>query len=1701
MNPPNLELPIFAISTNSVDEQRREEERRELISNFFKAGAAAGGVWGTSKLIRDNQAFQNWARNNSPLKTLDASVNNISSSHQKWQDLFAPGKDTIGVREFGMNALRMFEENTPFRIGRTFDLSHFATPLATGRNIEYTVSGKAVQLEESMFKKLLETRGNRDLTPEDFKHGFHLKDGSLYGFDSMGNVDFNDKVLNEARLAATEFTTAPGLEGERITFRNHVLEHYRNVIGVTESFNHRKLQNAGEDSFVVIGGKTKNQMDLDWVRAFGRGTIYRGARVFDAPADGIIEMIPGAENSKLLQWARQKLRLNLWSGSDNTTYHLPVPEQLKIAGKSIAKKSLVAAIGYGVADKAVRTLAGDDESNPWSKGLLAGGATTLVNAHIALAEALFDPLQGYKNKQEELAPGSTGFLAGAVALPAMGVLYGGMGAYVKRVYDNMMDGIEKSDKAAHVAKKILPGLKYTGGRAARLMVRGGLIGAALTAPFIPGALIGRSSEELKAEYSGEKEVAVRANRWWYSGANPYEGDRIKYFTKGWYARMMSGSDDKSKYGDQETKDALNPLLHPFDYLRDPYRFEKMHEEDRPYPVWGMDVSGGAFFGKLFERTIGQIIKPDRINPKLVEHLQKENGGAVTGTGRALLSGGELSDKVEGDGDTLHIKTPVSEAEASLIAEGKMLGPRAATLEKNESAAKWSWDAFKDFIGLRGWVTGLIEEGAGFNIDDKPLQLARSGEATNAAREISDLNLGGMAGLCFAKGTRVKTIEGYKPIEDISIGEMVFSLDGKCKRVIDTIEFKKHSKQLVKLRVSTVDTTLLVTENHWFPALKRKKYSNGHAAPLLEEDIYLRDYQVKDIEVGDFLVYPIISESECRTPEKIDLYTGVGIATDNYIYYGKFNQEFVEIYEAIESGRLTTRRELREAGFSDSKAKEALRSIRTGQTTQRIKRHIEPSNDLYYLIGWFLAEGFCSNTGYRTGFVLGSHEYFYVIELRKIIKDIFGLDAEIKQSNESSISIIINNVIVNSFFKHYFGEGCFKKCIHPTFKHSAKEQIVHLLSSALTGDGWQNGDFGGFTSVSKELTQDIFDLLLRVGILSNLVLDYSEAGKGNLPQGDPRGTSVRNYLEVSRGSSKALAEVIERQIPTSLDRRIGGKSFIYNGLFFVKVRSKESIEDQPPVYDLTIEDLSYYVVERVCTHNTEGQRRFIPTSAGMIEDGVNPLQNKMPSWLPGATSGYWMDFHSGDPYTKIELGESRLPGAGYAALHPELEGVDPENYSDAYKYKILSDVALGSKEYYRVKNSIEKQEREGMLTTPEMALVAQTREQEEERSIQRKFSEYKTEDELKGVGVFGRVFSKYWEGIAHNAELPIENLTFFRPAGKMIHQRTAVEDYEKIQLVAPDIALWTNPVDHFLKPTLNSSIRVVNDDFIPEEVQEKRAVETYFDNLKYLKYRKLYQEASSRGEGDKAREYQLAYQKTMVGTATSELDNEREIVRSYIALPKAERPYFASFVNANEDDRDKILSMTSDSVGDIYKMIWRRKDLIEKVIGVGGDKQQVDAAVLRQIEEENETLKEAYTEEYKQYQKQYDGKTSFREYLADQQAANVVNEATGVPDENFIGWDPRIDLDDIKLRTLSVGKDDVHQYGFWKSDEEELDRITAILEEQQVVTQLEQIKQKIKNDRKLESQLADILYENGYRVRNLEVVDSGENSVSLNISKN
>ena len=114
----------------------------------------------------------------------------------------------------------------------------------------------------------------------------------------------------------------------------------------------------------------------------------------------------------------------------------------------------------------------------------------------------------------------------------------------------------------------------------------------------------------------------------------------------------------------------------------------------------------------------------------------------------------------------------------------------------------------------------------------------------------------------------------------------------------------------------------------------------------------------------------------------------------------------------------------------------------------------------------------------------------------------------------------------------------------------------------------------------------------------------------------------------------------------------------------------------------------------------------------------------------------------------------------------------------------------------------------------------------------------------------------------------------------------------------------------------------------------------------------------------------------------------------------------------------------------------------------------------------------------------------------------IETATGIPDEDFSGWDPRIDINDVKLRTLMVGKEDIRRYGYWESDEKDIRRQLAVLAEEQVTTRLNSIKSNKYQDRFYQiTSIRDNLNRMGIDVHRVNVSNSGFGDFDFNIDNN
>jgi hypothetical protein len=562
-------------------------------------------------------------------------------------------------------------------------------------------------------------------------------------------------------------------------------------------------------------------------------------------------------------------------------------------------------------------------------------------------------------------------------------------------------------------------------------------------------------------------------------------------------------------------------------------------------------------------------------------------------------------------------------------------------------------------------------------------------------------------------------------------------------------------------------------------------------------------------------------------------------------------------------------------------------------------------------------------------------------------------------------------------------------------------------------------------------------------------------------------------------------------------------------------------------------------------STEAFRRFLPHRRRQIQL-YNPLENQMPSWMPG--SDFYIDFRHGDPYTKVPMGETRLPGPGYEALHPEVAGTPPEQYPLFHRYQILADVAMWSTQFKETRREVQRAIRLGELSSEQAMAIREINRRISERKKRRRFQEYQFADEalehirvkvqeqirpgtfttekhgtmsLSGVqlahegiaqknaellgtvdhrrkqvqtsdflrehlypgaeldvyvhkdmlrrygpggvqpavvlsggvnlgqrlaqeglaeyeeGAFAahtrfapaaRALGAVWERITH-FEPVTEHLTPVSPLTKFVHQRSALEEYERNRIYSRDIAMWQHPVEHFLKPAYWLGVSAAGSADLPEAVTERWEIEDYFDKLKWLKYQILETAAADEGAYEAAMEFKKIQRRTLFG-----VNPYGSLANIFSALPSLDRDFFTEFVDASSaEERSRIMELLPPNQRPIYQAQWQnrlaRALLAQKTAGAVDSSAQTQLNALRQAKiTEGRPTSPALR---KQYYKEKEPGETYAEWSRRQELTDYFEQAP-LPQPDWIGWHPHVDLEDIKLKLVENLGLDMHDYNLWPS---------------------------------------------------------------------
>jgi hypothetical protein len=298
-------------------------------------------------------------------------------------------------------------------------------------------------------------------------------------------------------------------------------------------------------------------------------------------------------------------------------------------------------------------------------------------------------------KQESVAPGSTGIGFFAPAMSAYSIYRAGkfLGEKgpepVRRGITNLLEMARK----APVLGEALRAEKYLGATArtpiSKYMAWAvknpllGLLSASLIpmAPFIPGFLgSNKTYQERKAEYAGEKEVAVRKYRGWLLSSSAYTGGKAIQFRRHALNLLENNWADQGVIYPSAGAHLANGLTMG---LSNRYMLEEYHAKDQPVYTSSPYGSNVPLLGGIIASTIGKIIKPEVRYHEMNE--QSISGiGAIEGSGsgeRGSL-GGDLAVGSIVESGEVNIESPHS-------TKANMIGLQRSFSE---------WSGLKGFIG-------------------------------------------------------------------------------------------------------------------------------------------------------------------------------------------------------------------------------------------------------------------------------------------------------------------------------------------------------------------------------------------------------------------------------------------------------------------------------------------------------------------------------------------------------------------------------------------------------------------------------------------------------------------------------------------------------------------------------------------------------------------------------------------------------------------------------------------------------------------------------------------------------------------------------------------------------------------------------------------------------------------------------------------
>ena len=428
--------------------------------------------------------------------------------------------------------------------------------------------------------------------------------------------------------------------------------------------------------------------------------------------------------------------------------------------------------------------------------------------------------------------------------------------------------------------------------------------------------------------------------------------------------------------------------------------------------------------------------------------------------------------------------------------------------------------------------------------------------------------------CFVPGTLVSTETGFRPIEQIKVGERVLSGDGLYHPVLRV--FERHYEGTLQSITSTVSTNpILATPEHPFLVMRGSHGltntcgPNSNCKSFITRGNGARTSTPKKHASGKYQARAQLKGKERVHLGMFDTLEEAHQAIHRYYENGAIPGHMLDWDES---------QNISKNNWLVSKWSDEIRDVDVVDIPQEYRKNTKlgkqrlgstqfiVDEEFLWMIGMYIAEG--SHSKRSISFALHVKEKYFSSRLVSYFTKQGYHPVVYKSKSTKGMVVAVNSATLAQWFPKWLGALCDSKHIPEELMKLPSNKAWAIIRGIHDGDGSKREN--EITQTSEILALQLSELLHRVGE-QPLVSQYI------------------NHNLTENGNKRKKAYRINWKETTLTHHNRKGR-WDYEGQLLAKVRKTEKIPKYSgPVYNLEVEGDHTYVVQGVVVHNCYGTK--------------------------------------------------------------------------------------------------------------------------------------------------------------------------------------------------------------------------------------------------------------------------------------------------------------------------------------------------------------------------------------------------------------------------------------------------------------------------------------------------------------------------------